>query len=488
MTSETEKGKEKIDISEIIAKERKGSVLGLSKKDTRDGAAERKKKHESAEKTSAKSKDGGSSAEPKGIWSSYFRKKLDIAFGIDISDSSIELLEFKPFFSHKPRSHSRIELEDGIVERGQVVDKDKLEIKLQNLMKNATPSKVSTNRAVLSLPEERVFTWSMTTNKSLSGSDLRNKIFEEAKKVVPLDFKKIYWDYTVYPLPEKGMQYVTFVAIDQPTLNDYVEVCGRLGIDVVEFSLIATSLARVFLPKVSKKNSAIIDMGGELSSVSIFSGSNLLKLSVTIPVAGDTFNAAISSELGVSDIEAEQMKVKFGFMEAPNPGYSAAMDKTMQKFIEEIKQAIDFYEKSTGEKIDFIYLTGGSSLLKGVEQKITETLGRKIDNLLAQPFISESKIFKEEINLKLYANAVGNALLGITKGYNALSFRKQMAVRDLDMGFWQVVNTGYYNKFRMVFDYKRVAYITVLIIILALATIFTLMYLDITGRIDIPFL
>lgn len=472
-------GAPEIDISEIVEKEHGNSVFGIKTNPTPKKQKEDKPVKVDNKKASNKN---SKKADGKGLWNTYFRKKLDTAFGIDISDSSIELLEFKPFFSHFPRSHSRVELEDGIVERGKIVDKAKLQAKLQTLLLGAKPNKVSTNRAVLSLPEEHTFTWSMTTNKSLSDSELRTKIFEEAKKVVPLDFKKVYWDYTVYTLPEKGMKYVTFVGIDQPTLNDYVEVCNRLGIDVVEFSLIATSLARVFLPKKSKTNSAIIDMGGEISSISIFSGSDLLKLSVSIPIAGDDFTKAISSELSITELEAEQMKIQFGFTEGPNPGYKAAVDKVMDELLSEIQQAIDYYERSTSEKIEMVYITGGTSLLKEAEVVMTEKLNRKISELSSLEFVTNSKIFKKDINLKLYANAVGNALLGITKGDNALSFRKQMAVKDLDMGFWSVVKTGYYAKFKMIFDYKRVAYITVILITILLITLFTFMYLDMVSK------
>jgi type IV pilus assembly protein PilM len=468
-----------IDISGIIAKEKPAAAKALEKK--KKNETKQSKKQKTSNVSNSKVSKGG------GIWSTYFRKKLDTSFGLDISDSSIELLEFKPLFSHHPRSYSRVEMDEGIVHRGKILDKEELEKKLKTLLTNAKPRKISTNRAVFSLPEERSFTWSTTVSKSLSGSELRNKIFEEAKKVVPLNFKKLYWDYTAYPLPDKGTQYVTFVGIDQETLNDYVEVCSRVGIDVVEFSLVSSSLAKVFLPP-KKVNNLIIDVGGELTVMSILNGNSILKFSTSSPVAGDDFTEAIMTEYGVTELEAEDMKIKNGLNPGADPSYKVIVDKIMTKLMHEAKETIAYYEKTTGESIEAVYTTGGTSLMKGFEEEVNKQLKKPVKSLATLPFISNSKIFKKDIQLKLYANAVGNALLGVTKGYNSLSLRKQMAANELNMSLRELLKTGNFDNTKMIFDLKRVTYIIIFLIVVILATVFTLMWLDISGRIDVPFL
>jgi Tfp pilus assembly PilM family ATPase len=114
---------------------------------------------------------------------SFGKRKIDSAFGMSISDSSIELLEFRPFLTHKPSSYSRVSLENGIVKMGKIVDKNILADKIKTLLLNAKPGKVSSNRVVLSLPEEQTYTWSISMDKSISSSELKSRIFEEAKKL-----------------------------------------------------------------------------------------------------------------------------------------------------------------------------------------------------------------------------------------------------------------------------------------------------------------
>lgn len=414
--------------------------------------------------------------------SSFFKKRIDTAFGMDISDSSIELMEFNVFFSHKPRSYSRIHLERGIVERGKILKKDILEQKIKTLLQSAKPKKVSTNRVMLSLPEAQVFTWSTAFDKSISGSDLKNRIFEEAKKNVPLDFKKIYWDFVTYPVAKKELQYVTFVAISQEVLNEYVEICHKQGLEVVDLSLVSMCLAKVFLPPVEKDTHIILDIGGEKTNISIFEGNNLLKLSATMQIAGHSFNKKVADELKISEFEAEELKIKFGLSNDGPAEYKSAIQNIVDELITEIKQSIQYYEKNSGETVDAIYLTGGSSIMSGLDRYIETKLGVKIEPLASLPFITKSSIFTKEINLKLFINAVGLALLGITKNNNTFSFKKQIANVNNKMGFWQILQTGNFNTKRMIFAYTHLAYGGLTLLVVILTTVFTWMYLDITGK------
>lgn len=356
---------------------------------------------------------------------SFGKRKIDSAFGMSISDSSIELLEFRPFLTHKPSSYSRITLENGIVKKGKIVDKTILLDKLKNLLLNSKPSKVSTNRVVLSLPEEQTYTWSISLDKSISGSDLKSKIFEEAKKIIPLDFRKIYWDYVVYPLKQKELQYVTFVGIHQDVLNEYVNVCNELGLEIVDFSLECMNLARVFLPESDKDDYVLLDIGGQSSTVSIIGGNKLLKLSFSIPVAGDVLTKSISESMNINELEAEQLKIKFGISDGPSVSYKNAVESVLNDLLKQVNEAVSYYEKNSAETIDAIYLTGGSALLIGIDSFISKGTGKSIQPLASLPFIVKSPIFNKEINLKLFADAVGLALLGISKDYKTLSFRNR---------------------------------------------------------------
>ncbi len=414
----------------------------------------------------------------KHTWWSFGKRKIDTAFGMSISDSSIELLEFRPFFTHKPCSYSRVSLEAGIVSRGKIVDRNLLLEKAKQLLVSAKPGKVSTNHVILSLPEEQVFTWSIALNKSISGSELKAKIFEEARKVIPLDFKKIYWDFVVYPLKQKELQYVTFVGIHQEILNEYVNVCNDLGLEIVDFSLESMNLARVFLPPSDSDDYVLLDIGGDTSTISILGGNRLLKLSFTIPIAGAALTKAISTSMNVTLLEAEQLKIKFGISDGPGPSYKNAVESVLNDLLKQVNDAISYYEKNSAETVDAIYLTGGSSLLSGIDSYVAKITNKKIQTLASLPFIVKSPIFSKEINLKLFAAAVGLALMGISQDYKILSFRKQILINSSKPGCIRKIKSGYFSTFKMIFSPAHVTYGILILLIVGLTTIFTLMWLS----------
>ncbi|HMO78615.1 MAG TPA: pilus assembly protein PilM [Candidatus Paceibacterota bacterium] len=414
----------------------------------------------------------------KNPFNTFFRKRIDTAFGMDISDTSIELLEFNAFFSHAPRSWSRVLLENGVVERGKILNKEILEQKIKILLQNAKPRKTSTNRVILSLPEAQVFTWGTAMDKSLSDSEIRLKILEEAKKHVPLDFKQIYWDYTTYNIPKKQLQYVTFIGIQQGVLNDYVEVCHRLGLEVVEFSLVCMCMGKVFLPPIDKDTHVVLDIGGEKSNITIFEGNSLLKLSTTVSIAGDSFTDAISNDLKITKLEAEEMKIKFGIGESAQGAYKNSITKIVDNLLEEVRNSINYYEKNSGETVDAIYLSGGSSMMVGLESYIEQKLAIKIQQINPLSFIVKSKLFENEINLKLFMGAVGLAMIGITKNTNLFSFRKQIKIDENKMSFWKIIKTGNFDSRRMIFAYTHLVYGGLTFLVLILTAIFTWMWMN----------
>ncbi len=409
---------------------------------------------------------------------SFGKRKIDSAFGMSISDSSIELLEFRPFLTHKPSSYSRVSLENGIVKMGKIVDKNILADKIKTLLLNAKPNKVSSNRVVLSLPEEQTYTWSISMDKSISSSELKSRIFEEAKKIIPLDFRKIYWDFVVSPLKQKELQYVTFVGIHQDVLNDYVEVCNEVGLEIVDFSLECMNLARVFLPASDKDDYVLLDIGGQSSTISIIGGNKLLKLSFSIQIAGDALTKSISESMNVNNLEAEQLKIKFGIGDGPSVSYKNAVESVLNELLKQVNGAISYYEKNSAETVDAIYLTGGSALLIGIDDFISKGTGKIVQPLASLPFIVKSPIFSKEINLKLFADAVGLALLGISQEYKTLSFRKQISISTSKPGCIRKIRSGYFSVAKMIFSPAHITYGLLIILVVNLVTIFTFMYLN----------
>ena len=88
------------------------------------------------------------------IWIDKIHKLLntnfDRAFGLDISDKTIEIAELNKLFHFSVENHGRSELPEGVVKDGRVLDEKALAEQIKLLLQNVEPRHVSTNKVILS--------------------------------------------------------------------------------------------------------------------------------------------------------------------------------------------------------------------------------------------------------------------------------------------------------------------------------------------------
>lgn len=363
---------------------------------------------------------------------------MDQAFGMDISDRSIEILELKAGFGFSVVTYGRVKLDFGIVENGKILNKEGLAIKIKEALLTVKPKKISTNKVILSLPESKVFIHYFSLDKSLKGESLKKAIADEALKIIPFDFQKIYWDFQTRPSFVENKQSVIFIGTMREIADQYVEICQEIGLEVMALDLESISLGRAILGP-EKKSNLILDIGARTTNISIFNRNNLLGLSVIVPIAGQDFTGLIMKHSGLGENEAEEMKKQSGLL----PILQAKLDELTA----EIKKAIDFYEKKFVEKIEEVHLAGGSSLLRGLEEYFHDKL--KLEVRLANPLknIKFSKLLDKNISPVLFANVIGLAMRGVSNRFEGVNFLQQIYPLDSKIpSNYNLFTAGYLRK------------------------------------------
>lgn len=376
------------------------------------------------------------------------------AIGIDISDYSIEVLQLSK--NKGVLAYNRTILEEGIVQDGKIIKKEKLAEKLKEVLENtkhnALQAKSCKLKAILSLPESKIFIHYFELPRNLRGEALREKILEESSKIIPLNQERVYWDYIA--IPNKESQRVAYVGALKEIVDEYVEVMRSVGIETVAIDAESLSLSRALMPASHKLQATssimIIDIGARTSNASIFNHDKLLALSITIPIAGNNFTRAIVEfiktkkqennktkkqiEENLLIVEAKQLKREFGF-DASNPDNRilSILQASFQPIIKGLKEAISHYENNRGEKIEEIILAGGSALLPKIDEYLAANLERKVK--IGDPLkqIGSSQLADKKHSPILFANVVGLALRSIgdiSKGINLLP-QKQENIKTL---------------------------------------------------------
>lgn len=156
---------------------------------------------------------------------------------------------------------------------------------------------------------------------------------------------------------------------------------------------------------------AFIDMGAESISINIYCEGQMC-FSKIIPSGGSDIDKIAAREYEVTLEQAEKRKKEFCDLMKENDQHSmeefnALIKETLNKWIEEIVRIFKYYKnKNVGNKIDKIYIYGGSSRLKGLEAYMTEFLNIKVERIISMGNIVCGKN-ADKNELDYYLNAIG---------------------------------------------------------------------------------
>ena len=393
--------------------------------------------------------------------------RLDKAFGLDIGDRSVEIIELEKVFRFSVVTYGRVELPEKVIENGRILDQNILAEKIKKLLKEVKPKKVSTNKVIVSLPESQVFVQCFEVESKLKSNDLSKAVMEKASLAMPVNIEKSYWDFIEKPLFDKTKKLIIFISVQKDIANSYVKFCNSIGLEVISLCTESLSLARVIL-KSSIKQSLIMDIGSQATNLSFFDSNDKLNMSITIPVAGDHMTQAIKSKLKIEIPEAEALKVKLGFKEVPENNIRPLILPIIEDILRETKEAINYYEETFKQNLDEVYITGGGALLPSITEVIKVNLNKEIQIATSGFNMNLNLITNKNNNFPLFANVIGLGMLGASGEFKDLNLLKKMPSSEVNsVNKLNLFNMGYLSKvntIRTIFNNKFVLIIMVILV------------------------
>lgn len=362
--------------------------------------------------------------------------KFDKAFGLDIGDRSVEIIELEKVFKFSIVTYGRIELEAGIVENGKILNQNALAEKVKSLLKEAKPKKVSTNKVVLSLPESQVFTMCFEVEASLKFSALSQVIMEKVVLAMPISIDKTYWDFIEKPLSDKTKKLIMFFCVPKDVANSYMKFCSSIGLEAVSLSIESWSLARVIL-KNSSKHSLIMDIGSRVTNLSFYDSNDKINMSATIPIAGEL--------------------------------------PLIEDILRETQEAIYYYEKTFKQKLDNVYLVGGSALLPGIVETIKNRLNREV-TVATSAYDIDLRLLIDKNNFPLFANVLGLGMLGTTREFKDVNLLKKIPSAEINsvdrLNLYKLGYLSRMNIFRRILTNRYISIVLLVLVGITIAIIF----------------
>jgi type IV pilus assembly protein PilM len=306
-----------------------------------------------------------------------FGKKKGQVVGVDVGSSAIKAVELK--IGGKPGSETyqlqNIGIEplppeaivDGaIMDSGAVIDAIQRLFQAQKIKTTAVATSVSGNAVIvkkISLPQ-------------MSPEELAESIHWEAEQYIPFDIQDVAIDYEVVDQGgEGGNMDVLLVAVKKDKISDYTSAISQAGkapqiVDVDVFAL--QNCFEVNYGVEPGKVVALLNVGASIMNINILKGATSV-FNRDIAVGGNQYTDAIQKDLNLSFEQAEALKRGQPVDGASPDSLPPILGAVSENIALEVQKTFDFFKATVGEeRIDHIYLAGGTAKVHGLKELLSE--------------------------------------------------------------------------------------------------------------------
>lgn len=200
------------------------------------------------------------------------------------------------------------------------------------------------------------------------------------------------------------------IVINEQFMKQLCESFEMARIEIVDSFSGAKIDADILLGKEDKRSCALVNMGADTTTISIYSNELLRKL-VVLPLGGETITKDICAER-ISREEAEQIKISRGYLAKYVEGLPfpvETLNKIISARVQEILLNIKHQIENSGETVNKILFTGGTAKLKNLKMLLDEYLPGYATQIITEPSLN---CFSDS-SLYLADGAITPALFGL---------------------------------------------------------------------------
>lgn len=346
--------------------------------------------------------------------------------GLDIGDASVEAV-LVDVSARVPVwiSRARVELPPGLVERGLVRDAKALGAVLRDLLAKGVPRPIAGHDVVVNVPDQQSVARLLRLERPVPRERLAAAVATDAAGFVPYPFDDVRLDYQLLGEPGKGKA-VFYAAAPEVALKNIEAALAAAGLTVGAFDLETLALARLFSGAPGEGAHLVLDVGAEVTTVSIVDGASLQRTAV-VDFGADDLARALAAKEGISEDKAELLKRKAGFQpDAAGGRIFFVLQKEIQQLIEEIRRSVGEFERNVGAKVGRMTVAGGGALTPGLPEYVGGALGIPVQlgDAVTAGLVAVSEAVPRE-DAVLYANALGLAVSQRPSPFPHLSFQRK---------------------------------------------------------------
>lgn len=323
-------------------------------------------------------------------WGSLFSREPAPMLGLDISSSSVKLVELGRDSAGKlVLERCAIEaLERGWIVDGNIEKFDEVAQVVGRLVKN---SGTKAKNVAMALPPSAVITKKIMLPAGLSDLELEQQVETEANQYIPFPLEEVSLDFCVIGPNANSPEDVDVLiaASRKEKVQDIQGLAEAAGLkpvilDAESFaSRMAVSRLIDNLPNKGKGSIvALFEIGAMTTSMQVIRDGEVI-YERDQAFGGAQLTQSISRQYGFTTEEAETKK-RSG--ELPDDYETSVLAPFLDIAVQEIGRALQFFFTSTPHnKVDYLMLAGGSAALPGLTTAVTDHTGFACS--LVNPFV-----------------------------------------------------------------------------------------------------
>jgi type IV pilus assembly protein PilM len=321
-----------------------------------------------------------------------FKDKSNVLLGLDISSTSVKLLELS-------RSGDRYRVESYGVEPlppNAVVEKNISDVEGvgEAIKRLVSRSKAGTNQVAVAVAGSAVITKTIEMDASLTDAEMENQIIVEADQYIPYPLDEVAIDFEVQGISERNSEQVEVL----------LAACRRENVELREAALDlsgakarivdieAHAMKRAFdliKPQLGSNADdlvvAILDIGATMTTLSVLADDRSIYTREQL-FGGKQLTEEIQRRYSLSFEEAGLAKKQGGL---PDDYEQECLPTFKEAVLQQVTRSLQFFFSSSQyDDVDYIVLAGGTASIDGLAEIIENKLGTP--TIIANPFIDMS--------------------------------------------------------------------------------------------------